>query len=170
MTRAELIDKIRGIVKNVYKPVVVKVDLDTANTGVSLDIERFPLLAKFPSLREIIEKLLTSQYDIFIGDVLWVAPRPTTFKIIFNNGQVCYLIVTPKGWVVKVEGKKYFVSNLNELERASEALARILSYGNPAETTAAPEAPAEEAPAEEAPAEEAPEEAPAEEETPEETT
>ena len=54
MTRAELIDKIRGIVKKVYKPVIVKVDLDTVNTGVSLDIERFPLLAKFPSLREII--------------------------------------------------------------------------------------------------------------------
>jgi hypothetical protein len=170
MTRAELIDKIRGIVKKVYKPVIVKVDLDTVNTGVSLDIERFPLLAKFPSLREIIEKLLTSQYDIFIGDVLWVAPRPTTFKIIFNNGQVFYLITTDRGWIAKVEGKKYFITELNELERASEALARILSYGNPADIAAtSTEVPAEEAPAEEAPAEEAPaEETP--EETPEETT
>jgi hypothetical protein len=81
---------------------------------------------------------------------------------------VFYLITTDRGWIAKVEGKKYFITELNELERASEALARILSYGNPADIAAtstevpAEEAPAEEAPAEEAPAEETPEETPGE--------
>jgi hypothetical protein len=173
MTKKELRDSIKAVAKELYKSIDTKVDLDTSFTGISLDIERYPLLAKFPSLRVTIEKLLTSQYDLFIQDVLWVAPRPTTFKIIFNNGQFFYLIVHFNGFIAKIEGKKYPLNTINSLDRASDALSRILSYGStaaPTEEAPAEEAPAEEVPTEETPAEETPtEETPAE-ETPEETT
>ncbi len=166
MTKKELRDSIKAVAKELYKSINTKVDLDTSFTGVSLDIERYPLLAKFPSLRITIEKLLTSQYDLFIEDILWVAPRPTTFKVVFNNGQSFYLISHSDGFIAKVEGKKYFLNTLNDLDRASDAISRILSYGS----AAAPEGetPAEETPTEETPTEETPTEE-TNEETPEET-
>ena len=157
MTKQELIDLTRDIVKQIYNPTETRVDLDTTTTGVSLDIESFPLIAKFPLLKKVIESLLTIQYDLFIQDILWIAPRPTTFKVLLKNDQSFYLIFTEKSWIAKIEGKKYYLSTFNDTERATEAIARILSYGNIASATAgeAP-APAEETPAEEAPAEETP--------------
>lgn len=169
MTKNELKDKIKDLVKKVYSSTVksTEVDLDSPSV-VSLDDERFPVLSKFPTLKDTIIKLLTDQYDLFLKDIEWVAPRPTTFRIILANDQVFYLIYTDRSWIAKVEGKKYYLLNLNEEQNCIEAIARILSYGakptpeketTPAESPApetAPEAPAEEAPAEEAPAEETP--------------
>jgi hypothetical protein len=134
---------------------------------VSLDTTRFPVLAKFPTLKETIIKLLTDQYDLFIKDIEWVAPRPTTFRIILANDQPFYLIYTDRSWIAKVEGKKYYLLNLSEEQNCIEAIARILTYGakpSPEKSEISTEAPAPEAPAPETPAEEAPaEEAPAEE-------
>jgi hypothetical protein len=133
---------------------------------VSLDTTRFPVLAKFPTLKETIIKLLTDQYDLFIKDIEWVAPRPTTFRIILANDQPFYLIYTDRSWIAKVEGKKYYLLNLSEEQNCIEAIARILTYGakpSPEKSEISTEAPAPEAPAPETPAPETPaEEAPAE--------
>jgi hypothetical protein len=154
MDNSALRDKIRMLVKKVYSGG--SVDLDASESNISLDIERFPILAKFPEMRGIIVDLLTDQYDLFIKDILWAAPRPTTFIIKLLNGQSFYLIHTDKSWVAKVEGKKYYLLNLPEEERAAESIARILSYlGGDEEVDKTPdEGATEEAPAEEKPAEE----------------
>jgi hypothetical protein len=81
-----------------------KIDLDSPST-VSLDTTRFPVLAKFPTLKDTIIQLLTGQYDLFIKDIEWVAPRPTTFRIVLANEQPFYLIYTDRSWIAKVEGK-----------------------------------------------------------------
>jgi len=163
MTRSELKNKIKELVKQVYSKTTgapSEIDLDSPSV-VSLDDERFPVLAKFPTLKKTIMDLLTDQYELFLKDIEWVAPRPTTFRIILANDQVFYLIYTDRSWFAKVEGKKYYLLNLNEEQNCIEAIARILSYGakptpekgtTPAET-AAPESPAPEAPSpEETPA------------------
>jgi hypothetical protein len=36
-----------------------------------------------------------------------------------------------RSWIAQVEGKKYYLLNLPEEERAVEAIARILRYGAP---------------------------------------
>jgi hypothetical protein len=36
-----------------------------------------------------------------------------------------------RSWVAQIEGKKYYLLNLSEEERAIEALARILRYASP---------------------------------------
>ena len=61
----------------------------------------------------------------------WVAPKPTTFRINLKNDFNFYLIFTQKSWIAQVEGKKYYLLNLPEEERAIEAIARILRYGAP---------------------------------------
>jgi hypothetical protein len=135
MTASELKDKIKDLAKQVYqkdKPV----NLD-ASFEVDLDIgETFPVLGKFPNLKQVIVDLFTEQYELFIDDIQWVAPRPTTFRIILANGESFFLHYTPRSWVATIEGKKYYLASLGEEEQAVQTLARILSYGQKSETTA----------------------------------
>lgn len=162
MTKNEFKDKIKALVKQVYsKDTPVNLD---APSEVDLDIaETFPVLGKFPDLKKIIVDLFTEQYELFIEDIQWVAPRPTTFRIVLANGESFFLHYTPRSWVATIEGKKYYLASLGEEEQAVQTLARILSYGQKAETTTA------EGGTEEAGAETGTEEAGQEEVTPEET-
>lgn len=161
MTTNEFKDKIKLLVKQVYNKSNKKIDLDNPSP-ISLDDTRFPVLVKFPTLKETIIKLLTDQYDLFLKDIEWVAPRPTTFRIVLANDQTFYLIYTDRTWIGKVEGKKYYLLNLSEEQNCIEAIARILSYGakpTPAKEETpetAPEASAPETPAPETPAPETP--------------
>jgi hypothetical protein len=106
---------------------------------------------------------------MFISDIQWVAPRPTTFKMVLANGQFFYLIYTERSWIAQVEGKKYYLLNINEEEQAADSIARILRYGGKAEPEKAEVPTGGETPAdepvptgEETPAETPPTEKPAE--------
>ena len=119
MTRQELRDKIRSLALKIYAD---KEEVD--NKAVE-----YNELTKFPELKEIIVDLLTVQFDDFIESIDWIAPRPTTFRINLRNGQNFILIYTDRSWIAKVEGKKYYLLNLDEEERAAESISRILTYG-----------------------------------------
>jgi hypothetical protein len=155
MKKSELRDKIKSLVQQVYK--TKSVDLDNGEE-ITLDAAKFPVLVKFPKLKDVIVDLLTDQYEVFMKAIEWVAPRPTTFRIVLGNDENFMLIYTERSWIAQVEGKKYYLLNLSEEEMAAESISRLLAYGVPA--PAEGEAPAEETA--EAPAEETP---PAEEET-----
>jgi hypothetical protein len=138
MTKQELIDIIKATAKKQYSPS--KVDLDSsASKKIDFDANKFPILIKFPELKAILIDLLTEQYEVFLKEIQWVAPRPTTFKIILNNGQSFYMMHTDRSWVAKVEGKKYYLLNLPEEEKAAEAISRILSYAWDSEPEKEPE-------------------------------
>lgn len=152
MTKNELKEKIKVLVGQVYKP-----DFLQAKDKVSLDAPKFPVLEKFPTLKQVITDLLTDQYEIFVADIQWVAPKPTTFRIVLGNGEPFMLTYTPRSWVAQVEGKKYYLLNLSEEEAATEAIARVLAYGakeEPAAEGTEGEPAAEETPAEDTTAEE----------------
>jgi hypothetical protein len=153
MTKDELKEKIKTLVKQVYKPETLSID---TSAEISLDAPKFPVLQKFPELKDIIVNLLTNQYEIFVTDIQWVAPKPTTFRIVLGNGEPFMLTYTPRSWIAQIEGKKYYLLNLSEEESATEAIARVLAYGVTEEKPGGTETP-----------EETPEETPAE--TPEET-
>ena len=133
MTKNELKEKIKNLAKQVYsKDMPVNLD---SSSSVDLDIgETFPVLGKFPNLKRVIVDLFTEQYELFIEDIQWVAPKPTTFRIILANGESFFLHYTPRSWVATVEGKKYYLASLGEEQQAVQTLARILSYGQKAET------------------------------------
>jgi len=121
MTRGEFKEKIRLL--------VVKILKDKKDAEASF--AEYDELTKFPELKDIIVTLLTSDFDPFLAGIDWVAPRPTTFRINLRNDQEFYLIYSPRSWVAQIEGKKYYLLNLSEEERACEAIARILRYGSP---------------------------------------
>jgi len=176
MTKDELKEKIKILVKQAYKPASsnsiddVEDDVDvTVNTP--LKVEKFPIFQNFPPLKEAIETLLSPDYEPFVSDIQWVAPKPLTFRVILTNDEMFYLIYSPKSWIAQIEGKKYYLLNIGEEEAACDSLSRMLYYGGKEaepEDGGAIEIPGEEGvpAAEEKPEETPKEEAPAE---PEET-
>ena len=121
MTAAELREKIR-----LFVPTLVGNRKQAEEAAVEYDE-----LTKFPILKKVIIDLLTHEFDSFISSIDWVAPKPTTFRINLKNDFNFYLIYTKTSWIAQVEGKKYYLLNLPEEERAIEAIARILRYGPP---------------------------------------
>ena len=124
MTAAELREKIRMII-----PTVVGNRKQAEEAAVEYDE-----LTKFPELKKVIVDLLTHEFDSFMASIDWVAPRPTTFRINLKNDFNFYLIFTKNSWIAQVEGKKYYLLNLPEEERAIDAIARVLRYGAPEST------------------------------------
>ena len=121
MTKAEFKERIKGLAFEVIK------DRKTAE----ISAVQYDELTKFPELKEVIVSLLTADFDPFLSSIDWVAPRPTTFRINLRNDQEFYLIWMGRSWIAQVEGKKYYLLNLPEEEKAVEAIARILRYGAP---------------------------------------
>lgn len=76
MTKKELKNKIKSLVKNIY-PDVDKIEKSA---------EAYDELTKFPELKLIIIDLLTVDFDKFLESIDWVSPRPTTFRINLLNG------------------------------------------------------------------------------------
>ncbi len=87
--------------------------------------------------------------------------------IVLGNDENFLLIYTERSWIAQVEGKKYYLLNLPEEERAAQSIANLLRYGAKVEEGAAAEGGAADLGAELPGAEPTPETPPAE--TPEET-
>jgi len=156
MELSALRDRIKNLAKEVYKE---KSKSDESALA-------YDELTKFPELKQVIVDLLTSDFDKFLESIDWVAPRPSTFRINLLNSQNFLIIFTERSWIAQVEGKKYYLLNLDEEERAAESISRILQYGSsvhkddllepPAETKPAKKGAAKEASKEEEPKEETP--------------
>ena len=127
MTKSEFRDKIKVLVKQVYKSKPIDLDSDKP---ISIETEKFPVLLKFPELKKVLVDLLTNQFEVFVTDIQWVAPKPTTFRIMLGNGENFMLVWMKRSWIATIEGKRYYLLNLNEEENAVSAIARVLSYGN----------------------------------------
>ena len=119
MTKAELRQKI--------KTLAVTVMAERAKTDDAA--LAYDELVKFPALKDIIVDLMTDQFDSFLESVDWVAPRPTTFRINLLNGQNFLLMFTDRSWIAQVQGKKYYLLNLDEEERCALAINRLLRVG-----------------------------------------
>jgi hypothetical protein len=125
MTKSELREKIRAMLPQVY-----------ANRKQAEEsFVEYDELTKFPELKAVIIDLLTYEFDSFLASIDWVSPKPTTFRINLKNDQEFYLIYSRRSWIAQVEGKKYYLLNLPEEERATLAISRILRYGTKADDT-----------------------------------
>ena len=118
MTKQELIDKIKSIAKNKYAK-----QIEFTSGG------RTNVVSKFPSVNDILADLMTDQYEIFVTDIEWVAPKPTTFRVMLANGEYFFLTHTDRTWVAQIEGKNFYLLNLSEKQDAMNAIARVLRYG-----------------------------------------
>jgi hypothetical protein len=128
MTRSEIKDLIKQAYTNASAKATSPVPTPQEEKP-SANVLKFPIVARFPEIDKILLQLMTDQYGVFIKDIEWVAPKPTTFRIKLANNQYFYLTYGEKSWTAQVEGKKYYLLNIQEEERAMESLSRILKYG-----------------------------------------
>lgn len=103
--------------------------LDKAGPETVLETATDQMLAKFPSLKRAVESLLTNQYNEFVEEVLWVAPRPSTFRVELKNKQNFILKWTGKGFEAQIMGKRYYLAKLADFEQALDKLNELLKYG-----------------------------------------
>jgi hypothetical protein len=153
MTKSELISRIKRLAKTAYSQQNTK----------PVEPSKFPIVDKFPPIKDVLNDLFDLQYEAFLKDIQWVAPRPSTFRVILVNDGKFYLMYdgTDEGkglFTAQVEGKKYYLESLVDQQRASEALSRVLRYTKPeateekTEVTPLDSPAAEETPATETPA------------------
>ena len=119
MTKAELREKIRGLALKVVGEKVKSEDAALA----------YDELTKFPELKDIIVSLMTHEFDSFLERIDWVSPKPSAFRIVLLNGESFLLTYGTRSWIAQIEGKKYYLLNLDEEEYACQAISRILQYG-----------------------------------------
>jgi len=141
MTKQELIDKIKLIAKSKYEK-----QIEFTSGG------RTNVVAKYPSVNDVLVDLMTEQYEIFVTDIEWVAPKPTTFRVMLANGEYFFLTHTDRSWIAQIEGKNFYLLNLSERIDAMNAISRVLRYGQDKNETSGS--------TEEVPAEVTPEELP----------
>ena len=130
MQKSEFIAKIKDLAKVVYAE---KTNPLAEPEEIEKIASKFPIVDKFPPLKGVMDDLFDFQYEPFVKDIQWVAPRPTTFRVMLVNGADFYLIYQGedggKGlFIAQVAGKKYFLESLPEEQQASEAIARLLRY------------------------------------------
>lgn len=128
---AELIKEEEPKEEPVKKPEV-KTDekpLEKAGEETVLETATEKMLGKFPSLKQAVESLLTNQYGEFVEEVLWVAPRPSTFRVELKNKQNFILKWTGKGFEAQIQGKRYYINKLADFEQALDKLNELLKYG-----------------------------------------
>jgi hypothetical protein len=87
------------------------------------------ILGKFPTLKKSLVKLLTHEFDEFIEDVRWVAPKPTTFTVVLKNGQTFNMKWQGKDFDANIEGKNYYLGTVSTYQQALDSLNRILING-----------------------------------------
>jgi len=129
MQKSEFIAKIKNLAKQVYAE-----KSNPEQDPADIEVSKFPVLDQFPPLKGIMDDLFDFQYEPFVEDIEWVAPRPTTFRIKLVNGADFYLIYQGKNqgekglFIAQVAGKKYYLESLPEEQQASEAIARLLRF------------------------------------------
>lgn len=93
--------------------------------------KEYKVLNEIPALIPILTDLMSDKFSTFVQDIQWTAPKPPTFRVVLENGHYFYLQDLTRSWTAQIEGKKYYLLNLPEEERATAAIARILKYAKP---------------------------------------
>ena len=84
------------------------------------------IMYKFPQFKSVLTELLTVTYKNYVKNIYVVAPKPTTFKVVLKNEQDFTITYDERSYIVKVQGKKYYLLNIGEKQRATQAIADLL--------------------------------------------
>lgn len=85
------------------------------------------LIYRFPKLKEAIEELMSPSFSRYLANATVVAPKPTTIRIELVNGLDFQLIWSSGSFIAKISGKKYDLAMGSSANRASQAVANLLS-------------------------------------------
>lgn len=114
-----------------------KVKEKPKNTAFEKDPMGF-ILKKYNTLNEIMTELMTKNFREFVDAIFYIAPKPTTFKIMLHNGQTFFMTYMKDNiYEAIIGGKRYYLAGIGEKERCMMAIARLLRFGTPLKTKGA---------------------------------
>lgn len=87
------------------------------------------ILAKFPTLRHCLVRLQTEDFKEFVSGIDWISPKPTEFRINLKNGQNFTLKWMGKDFEATISGKKYYLGQLVDFQKALEKLSNLYQEG-----------------------------------------
>lgn len=87
------------------------------------------ILKKYKRLNDNLKKLMGNNFEEYVGGVFIMSGKPTTFKILLKNGQYFYMTFMGKAYEASVQGKRYYLMNIGEIQRATVAISRLQRYG-----------------------------------------
>ena len=93
------------------------------------------ILKKYHTLNELLAELMTPDFKEYITAIFIQSPKPTTFKIVLHNSQFFYLTyMMDDTYEAIISGKRHYLSNIGEKERAMKGISRLLQQGSPLKT------------------------------------
>lgn len=93
------------------------------------------MLQRFPNLKEVLKELMGNDYKLFITDIKYIAPKPSTFQIKLGDEHFNLIWGGQKiKFICEIQGKKYHTIYLKEKEQAIKAINRLLRLGSTTST------------------------------------
>lgn len=123
MTKSELVNKIRAAVHDIASRA------NKPENATPMSLKYSDILLKFPKLQETLSDLMSDDFTMFVDDIDWVAPRPTTFKITLKNKNFFYLIWNVNDFIARIIGTNHSLSSVGENERAIKSIQDLLING-----------------------------------------
>ena len=113
-------EDIRGILEEALYEVLSEQELKTASQEI---------LGKFPTLKRQLVALLSAEFEEFIDEIKWIAPKPSTFQVVLQNGEKFFLKWNGAGFEAQIAGKKYALNYVSEFQQALDKLNELLKAG-----------------------------------------
>jgi hypothetical protein len=122
----------------ILKRIILEIEDEMSETKVvtkNLAFEEDPMgyiLKKYSTLNSIMTELMTKDFRQFVDAIFYVAPKPSTFKIMLHNGQEFFMTYMKDDiYQAIVSGKRYYLSGIGEKERCMMAISKLLRFGSP---------------------------------------
>jgi len=122
----------------ILKRIILEIEDENSETKVvakNLAFEEDPMgyiLKKYSTLNSIMTELMTKDFRQFVDAIFYVAPKPSTFKIMLHNGQEFFMTYMKDDiYQAIVSGKRYYLSGIGEKERCMMAISKLLRFGSP---------------------------------------
>ena len=117
--------------KNQLRKLIRATVINKFKKAATNKYQEYKILNEVPELIPILGDLMSADFSKFVKDIDYVAPKPPTFRIVLENDHSFYLTDMKRSWVAEVEGRRYYLLNLSEEERAIIAISRLLRYAKP---------------------------------------
>jgi hypothetical protein len=87
------------------------------------------ILRKYKRLNRNLTVLMGDDFQEYLDGVFIMSGKPTTFKVLLKNGQYFFMTFMGKAYEATVLGKRYYLMNLGEIQRATMAISRLQRFG-----------------------------------------
>lgn len=114
--------------KDILKKIIKEAEDQPVNPEFEADPMNY-ILRKYHRLNENLEKLMGENFEEYLAGIFIMSGKPTTFKVLLKNGQYFYMTFMGKAYEATVLGKRHYLMNIGEVQRATMAINRLQRFG-----------------------------------------